>query len=106
QGSAARTSLDIVIIGPRRDRHRAERVAGHDRPLAVSQTGLKHRFEVLSEALHRVVVLGRGLAAAVTALVVGDNTEAAVRQSLDHVGPEAQRLGPTVGPLSGPNASA
>ena len=87
---------DVVVLGPCGDRHRAERVAGDDRSPALGHAAVQHRLEILAEARDRVVAVGRRLAVAVPAQVVGDDAESLPGEVPDHVGPEVERLGPAV----------
>ena len=94
--AAPRAALDLVVLGPGGDRHRAERMAGDHRALSVADDGGQHRLEVLAEASERVVAVGGGPAAAVTAQVVGDKPASPPAQEPDHGRPERQLLSPAV----------
>ena len=50
-------ALHVVFLGPRRDRHRPERVSRHQRARAIGHARLEHRLEVLAETRDRVVAV-------------------------------------------------
>ncbi len=96
QRRGADAALNLVVLGPRGDRHRAERVPNDGRALTRRHRSLEHGLEVLAEAGERVVPADGRLAVAVAAEVEGYDAEAARGQLADHVDPVAEHLGPPV----------
>ena len=60
QRGGAAAPLDVVVLGPGGDRHRAERMTRYDRALSLGHARGQDRLEVLAEALERVVSAAAG----------------------------------------------